>query len=195
MGYSKRGFTIIELMIAVTVFAAAVTLILAGVIFIARKYQQSSNRIAIEEVSRNVHQQITETIQFSDSTITKKEVGNYKVFCVGSQMYFYGKNNVVDNSSYQSQPEGLFYTANNGCLDSDVNPGAKQNLLSPGSKVVYFDYTNNLFTTVIAKLPADVTNLIDYGAGPADFKCDFTKPGRELCASVKMQSLASPRLE
>jgi prepilin-type N-terminal cleavage/methylation domain-containing protein len=196
MGYrNRKGFTIVELMIAISVFATAMTLVLAGVIFISRQYQQTSNRVALEEASRNIHQQIIQSIQFSGTNILSEvTVGPYSAVCVGNYMYIFGANEPVNaQATYNSQADGLFIKENPGvsCDSALVNTTNARNLLPSGAKVTLFSVspTGNI-STVFAKSPSDLLNY----PGSGIVTCNTTITGKEFCATVKFDSAAARRV-
>lgn len=196
MGYkNNKGFTVVELMIAISVFATAMTLVLAGVIFISRQYQQTSNRVALEEASRNIHQQITQSIQFSGTNILSEVTGApYSAVCVGNYMYIYGANEPVNSqAAYISQAEGLYIKDNPGvtCDPALVNINGARNLLPSGAKVTLFSVTaTGNVSTVFAKAPDD---LLSYPGGGV-VTCNTTITGREFCATVRLDSSATRRV-
>jgi prepilin-type N-terminal cleavage/methylation domain-containing protein len=192
---NKKGFTIVELMIAVSVFSTAMVLVLAGVVFISRQYQQTSNRVALEEASRNIHQQITQSIQFSGTNIVSEiTVGPYSAVCAGNYMYIFGANEPVDSqAAYYFQPEGLFIKENPGtaCDPALVNITGERNLLPVGAKVTLFSITaTGNVSTVFSKSPEDLLNFI----GGGEVSCNTTITGKEFCATVKLDSSASRRV-
>jgi prepilin-type N-terminal cleavage/methylation domain-containing protein len=192
---NNKGFTVVELMIAISVFATAMTLVLAGVIFISRQYQQTSNRVALEEASRNIHQQITQSIQFSGTNILPEvTVPPYSAVCVGNYMYIYGANEPVSlQANYISQSEGLYVKDNPGitCDTALVNINGARNLLPSGAKVTLFSVssTGNV-STIFVKSPDD---LLRYSGGVVD-GCSTTITGKEFCATVKLDSSATRRV-
>lgn len=193
---SRKGFTIIELMIAISIFAAAMTLVLAGVIFIARQYQQASNRVALEDASRNVHQQVLQSIQFSGIDTESATSGSYTATCVGNIMYVYGaraaNGAVIANSAdYTAQAEGLFVKDNlNSCNSADVSTANARNILPTGAKVAGFSVSAaGAVSTQFAKAPTD---LLSFNAG--EVTCNTTITGREYCATVKLDSAAARRV-
>lgn len=215
---TNKGFTIIELMIAVAVFATTMAIVLAGVIFISRQYQQASNRVALEEASRDIHQQITQSIQFSGKALTdsdnngiadeKTPTGSdYSAVCIGNYMYIYGSTEPVvpDGSGNFSYTEGLYIKNNlNNCAESDVNLSADANgvkpvnLLPPYSFVSKFKVTTTgSVSTVFVRLPEDADDMLSLApAGPnaGDAQCNITIAGREFCATVKLESSATRRV-
>lgn len=204
MVYSKskeRGFTIVELMIAVSIFAIAITLVLAGVIFIARQYQQASNRVAMEDATRNLHQQIIQSVQFGKIIIPDAGKGlftnsGYRATCVGNYMYIYGEAKIVDQSSYEGKEEGLYIKDNTtGCAQADISKVNARNLLPPGAKVVEFSVSDQgEINTTVANSPPDLLEIVNSG-GSFDVSCKSAITGREFCAIVSLNSAANQRIK
>ena len=201
---NKKGFTIVELMIAVTVFSVAAVLVMTGVIVIARQYQQASTRVALEEASRNIHQQITESIRFAKGTIssplpsTASSSTNYSYVCIGSNMYIYGTYNSPYDTNYTSLKEGLYLRQAVECDSANADIDLATNLLPPKSKVLIFTIgnaaaNNGKISTLFIRSGDD--NLVDFsGALPSEIKCKSGVAGREYCTYVPLESYATQRV-
>jgi len=200
----KTGFTIVELMIALSLFAVVSVIVLAGVLFIGRQYQQSSDRIAIEDASRNLHQQISQSLQFSPKptvdAFTPIPGQPFSKFCVGKDKYVFNRTQIIDGPSYESAAEGLYLLSYDGCSNATTSPDAV-NLLPPGAKVAYFnfDFSTGTLSTIIIKAPSDGGDLIKDVSGPPaqpeEAGCDSTVTRREYCTSVKFDSATVGRLD
>lgn len=186
----SQGFTIVELMIAMTTFTVAVTLITTGVIFIGRQYKQAVTRVDLESASREIHQQVAQSIQFSGAdaqTITPP--GDYSATCIGDKQYIYGTSQAdYDAATYDALNSGLYYKdiPEGSCPGIDTtNLGI--NLLPDGAKVVAFDYNSFVFSTVFVYSDSD---LINVGSTPTadQIACKGGVSGREYCAVVKLDS-------
>lgn len=198
---AKRGFTIVELMIAITVFSIVATLVMAGVIYVARQYQQVTNRIAIEEASRSFHQQVLQSLQYTSVPIADAVAsGGYKGKCIGGQMYVYGEIEdftgtiAQSQAKYNSQKPGLYVatTPSGGCDVSAVGPIQDlQNLLPKDAKVVglSIDSVTGVIKTTFVK---SGTDLLDFSSLPT-LKCKM-EVGKEWCAVVSFESMAKRRM-
>ena len=201
MAYKNRqkGFTIIELMIAISVFAAAVVLITMGVLLISRQYQQGSTRTKLESANREVHQTFTQAVQFANGTYQTNSVvyAGYTASCIGTKRFIYGSQPTLpyDESKYNSLNPGLYIdSVDNKTCPNTSNPKAGTNLLPPGAKVVQFDFDDvqKKFTTKFVSSPGD---LLDYGTLPEyNIKCNSGIAGREFCAVVQLTSSAIQRV-
>lgn len=199
---ARRGFTIVELMIAITVFSIVATLVMAGVIYVARQYQQVTNRIAIEEASRSFHQQVLQSLQYTSVPVADAAAsGGYKGKCIGGQMYVYGEiedySGATESESmnkYDAQKTGLYIvdTPSGGCDISTVGPIQDlQNLLPEGAKVVglSIDSVTGVIKTTFVK---SVPDLLDFSSLPT-LKCKM-EVGKEWCAVVSFESMAKRRI-
>jgi prepilin-type N-terminal cleavage/methylation domain-containing protein len=96
MQYKKQtGFTILELMIAMTVFTVAILLVTTGVIQIGREYRLGATKAKINSFTRDLHSQFTQQIQYSGTSpviltsITTPTVpaGYVQAICIGTTRY------------------------------------------------------------------------------------------------------------
>lgn len=211
MAFNKRqkGFTIVELMIAISVFSVAVLLITMGVMVISRQYQQSATKTKLEASNREIHQTITQAVQFTGGTpIPNTSDASWDAFCVGTQRFVYGKQLAnYDSTTYGSLKAGLYVdtVVEGTCPNPDlagtlIGGGAgilaivdRDNLLPPGSKVIMFKYDtlSNMFSTKFVSSDADLLTL----PGTADaITCNAAVAGKEFCAVVQLQSSAIRRV-
>ena len=195
----QKGFTIVELMIAISVFAVAITLITMGVLVISRQYQQGSTRTKLEAANREIHQTITQAVQFAGATPKTSNETYWKAFCAGTQRFVFANTlSTYDGTEYNNLKPGLYLDSvvNDTCPAPSVNgvDGIalldRNNLLPSGAKVVKFEYSSNLFSTKFVTSDADLLNL---GAVDA-INCKANVAGKEFCAVVQLQSSATRRI-
>ena len=108
---SAKGFTIVELMVATSVFSAILLISLAGLIQIGRMYQKGVTSSQTQETARGVMDEITQAIQFNggnvkepyiispatdiprgpEIAVTAADVSKNAVgyFCIGTTRYTY----------------------------------------------------------------------------------------------------------
>ena len=65
----ERGFTIIELMIATTVFSLILLLSMAGIMQITRLYYRGVTQASTQEAARSIADEFSQSIQFSNSDV------------------------------------------------------------------------------------------------------------------------------
>jgi prepilin-type N-terminal cleavage/methylation domain-containing protein len=199
----QKGFTIIELMIAISVFSVAIILITMGVLVISRQYQQASNRVKLESASREIHQQIAQSIQFSvENVLVSAASGGWRSLCTGSQRYTYGSPLAsYTTTSYNSLKSGLY--SDQGAIGvctvptgGDAAITALPNLLPSDAKVLEFTYSGTS-NTLKSRFVSSSTDLLSVTAAatPVDsIVCKSAAVGREYCAVVQLTSSAARRV-
>ena len=112
---SQRGFTVIELMIATTIFSLVLLLAVAGILHITRLYYQGVTQARTQEVARSIVEEISESIRFSKAGVvegyalsnpgpeqnTSDHVGFY---CVGNKRYTFAIDRQLDSSLPDAPP-------------------------------------------------------------------------------------------
>jgi prepilin-type N-terminal cleavage/methylation domain-containing protein len=104
----QEGFTILELMIAVAVYAVALLLITTGVIAIGGAYQQGVTKAQLLTAAREIHSQITQDIQYGgeppyvypDSVSINEQP--YTATCIGDTRYLVATDTDATQSNYGS---------------------------------------------------------------------------------------------
>lgn len=199
MAFNKKGFTIVELMIAIAIFAVVSMMVTFAVVFIGRQYKQASTRVNLESASRDVHQQVSESIQFAggDQLSPASNSSGYQVTCIGDKQYAYGGNGgSFSAATYTSTKVGLyvFDIPTGTCPNVGASPAGK-NALPDGAKVLKFDYNSGTSTlsTVFVSADADLLNLSTNPTADAVL-CSTAVTGKEYCSVVKLQSTASRRV-
>ena len=90
------GFTIIELMIAITIFSLVLLVIMAAITQIGKMYYKGVTAARTQNTTRQIVDRISQEIQFSDMAIEPRNVysANQKVgvLCLGKTRFFYTLN-------------------------------------------------------------------------------------------------------
>ncbi len=189
---NQKGYTIVELMIAIAVFSVIMLLVTIGIIQIARNYKQVSVRAKMEDASREIHQQIGQTIQFSGNEFNDADdVGGYMAYCFGTQRYLYKKTPPTTDNTVKLLVDTI--TDPSECGTKPLDPNS-ESPLPKNSKVVAFD--------VNSTGSGGVTIKTRFVIGDADMfqDQDYTKPclgsvvGGEFCAVVELNSLATSKV-
>jgi len=85
---SSRGFTIVELMISITVLSVVLLLCSAGIARIGQVYYKGIISASTQQTSRNISDDIARSIQFSGGEIVTAP----NVICIGELRYTYVLN-------------------------------------------------------------------------------------------------------
>lgn len=217
----RRGFTIVELMIAISVFSVVMIIATTGILLIARQYQSGVTKTAMQSATRDIHQKISDSIKYSGGSIYQIDSGGvtgYSVVCAGNTRYFYRKPIVTENkistgsefnsmSSLYFQQQTDDYTPGNsvgkcGYISSVATEDLKiaQQLLPNNAKVAVFDVATTVDDDGITNASTIETTFVrgDYDlfnlpSIPGGLKCK-SGVGNEWCSVVSLSSIVNPRL-
>ena len=107
----QSGFTIIELLVATTVFSLILVVALAGVLRVTQLYYKGITAARTQEVSRTLLDEISESIKFSNSIISlpdnpvtgpvidADETDDTSYFCIGSRRYTYAIDRMLSSDN------------------------------------------------------------------------------------------------
>jgi prepilin-type N-terminal cleavage/methylation domain-containing protein len=102
---NKKGFTLLELMIATVVFSTILLATTTVLIQLGRMYYKGVIISRTQEVTRNVADEISQQLQFGSSGVVHNDEGTMygtlqvKAFCIGSQRYSYVINAKVSSGA------------------------------------------------------------------------------------------------
>ena len=137
--HHRKGFTIVELMIATSVFSVVIVLGLYAFIQINRYYTKGVNIVRTQEATRNLVADIGNQFQLTSGTYQQLTSGSlpngYDGVCVGNKAYIYKLNSpeATDNHAIYS-----YAVATNTCPPpEDSTP--KTVLLRPGVRLLQLD--------------------------------------------------------
>jgi prepilin-type N-terminal cleavage/methylation domain-containing protein len=136
------AFTIIELMIATTVFSVILLICAAGLIQIGRIYQKGVINNQTQEVARTVITRVSESIQFTGGSIRKLSANNgSQGFCVDNKQYSYLPNKkLVDGTPTSDQTKHALVVngscTTNNAQDLSAASVVGDELLSPNMRVL-----------------------------------------------------------
>ena len=175
---NNKGFTIIELMIASVAFATLIILITVAVMQVARVYYKGINTGNTENVTRNIVQYASKSIQFSNSVLVSTNntsVAGSKIgwTCIGNQTYIYSEGSALSATS-ASWPNnvGLVYLTTNSCPSSStlsnlINRG--QELLGLNMRLTNFqisNVSNRLYNINVEVAFGNASSLCDSSISP-----------------------------
>lgn len=184
----QEGFTILELMIAVAVYAVALLLITTGVIAIGGAYQQGVTKAQLLTAAREIHSQITQDIQYSGKIpeFYTVSINNqpYTATCIGYTRYLVASDGsfIVDNISSTS-------CQSNNLTDAQYPlPTNAKAVTSTDQTIDAFSLTDNHNGTYILQTRfvagyVDMFNGNSYGG-----TCRSSLVSSEFCAIVTLTS-------
>lgn len=205
----QPGFTIIELLIATSVFSVVLLMCTYGIIHIGRNYQKSQVQIRTQEVARSVMTHIAEAIQFGGGDVVQIATNDSSEgFCIGNRRYSFRKNlKLVDSIPNAGQTNHALVTDFvSGCnasnaQDLSVASGITgEELLSPNMRLVHFSIClpddscgipagSGLYGVTIKVAYGD-TDLTD----PTTGNCVALHVGGSFCAVSELSTTVEKRI-
>lgn len=214
---SQRGFTIIELLIATTVFSVILLMVSSGIVHIGRLYYKGITRNRTQETVRNVAEEITRSVQFGRGSKVPgaiPETATGGSFCVGDTRYIYTINRKVDKdtstSALDTSKSALIAQRLGG---QACNPGAAppsdpgKELLSNNMRLLAFSVQPESYDTrshrVTVRIAYGENDLLDLyendgvtltSVAPANAKCKSGIAGSDFCATAQLDTIIKKRL-
>ena len=187
MPTKQKGFTIVELMIAMAVFSVTIMLVMAVVIGIGKQYQKASYTSKLNEASRNIHEQLRQSIAYGGDYLPIVP-GTYEGFCAGKDQYFYTKSNGpnIRNGLYKKT------LITPGVCTNPPNTTGSINLLPPNGFITQFD--RNVSGSVIEISTEFKVGTIDMFVGESvNNNCLPTLRGGDFCSKLTYNSVVAKR--
>lgn len=207
-----QGFTIIELMIALTVFSFVLLICLAALTQIGRLFYKGITMARTQEIARSVADDISGDITLSKGSITggnhiPSGVGWY---CIGSHRYAYQLGKQIGQPGTQAGLRRDSLMSGGACdptasgslnLDANVYTDQTREYLGEGMRVNMFDLDNcegGLCTMKLRVLFGD-DDLFESLSAPAsaspadiakapDAQCTGSLTGSQFCATADLST-------
>ncbi len=188
------GFTILELLIATSIFTVILLLCTVGLVQIGRNYYKGTVLIRTQNVARESLDTLSQSIQYggTDPTplanpttlvVASSDTGS---FCVGDVHYVYNKYDRVIGATHGLQ-------VRDGCTTG----GAYRELLGQNMRLSYFEILkyNDFYTIRIKVTYGENDLMVTSGQGtPAYGNCNGGV-GSQFCASSELQSTVRRKLK
>jgi prepilin-type N-terminal cleavage/methylation domain-containing protein len=202
----KKGFTLVELMIATTVFAIVMLISTYAFLRINKYFTKGINQARTQDTVRNIVSDISDQIQLSPDLVTsgfQPSPDNRPFLCIGSKKYIYKLNVVEDGSGNAMQSLEL------NSSNCEADGGATKNLLNKDNRILVFDIRplvstdTNLYKIIlsIAYTSGGDNDLIDSSATKEDGSPDYYNwicksgiSGSEYCAISKISTTVMRRV-
>lgn len=211
--HKQAGFTVLELMIASSIFAVVLLVVAAGILRFSSDYYKGINSTNVQTVTRGVMSDVVANIQFgrSDPTALPSATvppGQPQGYCIDNTFYTYVIGQEVDASH-----SGLVKTDGSSCGSATPTvpvPNAlsanQQDMLGAHMRVAQFSITHNtgdVWNVSITIVYADDGLLVD-GSGNAltgsstaanwaTARCR-NQAGQEFCAVSQLTTSVQKRL-
>lgn len=204
-GHAQKGFTIIELMIAISVFSIVLLICMSAIIYIARQYYKGVTITKTQDVSRNISASLGDAVKLNGGEVKDPiaNVGGWEAKCIGSRKYSYKLNTILTkNPATAMQSDQVFIESiDPGCSDSSPSSGSPSNppreLLGENMRLVALsiapisptvvDLLNIKFTIAYGGngTPADDAEVFNFAGLPLIIDSCKTGAASHFCSVVK----------
>jgi prepilin-type N-terminal cleavage/methylation domain-containing protein len=96
---NSRGFTIIELMIALSVMSVILVISTIILINLGLLYTKGTNQANTQNITRNIVNELASQLQLGTANPTISTGGSVEAICIGSQRYSYRRGHQLDASN------------------------------------------------------------------------------------------------
>ena len=206
---SSKGFTIIELLIATSVFSIILLVLASGLIEIGRLYYKGVISSKTQETARVIAEDIGRSIQFSGGQVSPLvTTGGINSYCVGGRRYSFKLN--VQTKDKPAIVHGLLVdNPTSDCVASITGgPGVAQDFTTPLDKseellgvnmrlsdlVISQVGTTNLYTVRVYVTYGD-DDLLSDKMLPAGLDTCNTGSGSQFCATSILNTIVEKRIQ
>jgi len=203
---NKKGFTIIELMIATMVFGVVLLFVTIAILQFTRVYYKGVTQANTQDTTRTLVDNITQAIQFNGGAITAtppRVYGATAAFCVGNVQYTYviGKQLVDSTPNAQQTWHSVVQRDLGGCVAGSPTPPMSsqfttgRELLAPKMRLSRLEVAPigpNVYRVTVKVVFGEDDLLINPTA--ADAKCRG-QAGSQFCAVSEITTVVTKRVE
>lgn len=197
---NKKGFTIIEIMIAISVFSMAIMLVMAVVIGMGKQYQKASYTTQLNSASRSIHDEIAKDINYGSivpSVQPPSSTDNLRWMCLSNNVMYAWYNSVDGNIQY-----GLFKGQSPNCTVSSLAPAEAEavinssgtNLLPANSFVKSIEINSAGGNTYTVKTDFRSGTQDMFAGNSISNECLPTLRGGDFCSVVQYNNSVRQRL-
>lgn len=210
---NQKGFTLVELMIATTVFSTILLLATTGVVNIGKLYYKGITTARTQEAARSIADEVARFIQLTEGEIKSfnSPDSQYSAVCIGKDRYTYRVDDtkVGDTDATGLPVHGLWLdetTAGDSCVAYDFNSGSGgQELLGDNMRLIDFSVREEASDRTKVEVNIGVaygesgllTTYEDDGSfiGPdrSQAQCKSTNVGGSFCAVSTLQTFVKRR--
>jgi len=198
------GFTIVELMIATTVFSVILLLATFGLLQVGRTYYKGITLTKTQNVARSIIDTISQDIQFSGESVNKPD--NYPTIsetdpnptyaiCIGNNRYSVKLDQKVGGTYH-----GLLVDESNSCEPQDFADiiGTPKELLDTNMRVAKLSIDNStnpdLYTINLTIIYGD-NDLLNNVISDSNYhkQCLSAQAGTQFCSVVNLSTTVQKR--
>lgn len=204
---NKKGFTIIELLIATTIFSIILLVATTGIIRIGNLYYKNITSSRTQDAIRAINSELTSTLQFGNNNKSVEQTngsgGTY--FCLDDVRYTYYINKKFETNG-DSNSGLISQKLNSGQACNGGSVGETKQMLGNNMRLLQFSLqrlgSGDLWNVKL-KISYGDSDLLDPGAGnisstsqseTATFNCRSGVAGSSFCATAQLDTTVKKRL-
>jgi prepilin-type N-terminal cleavage/methylation domain-containing protein len=197
---NQKGFTIVELMIATSVFSVLLLVASATVVRFTNGFQKALAQNTTQNVTRSIVDTVSQSLQFGGGMSELADNGSTKGYCVGSVNYSFllgrrlgSEAGDVQHALVQLPGTGVDCGAGNA-QNLTSGPVSGSEMLSDRMRLSKFNISKagNVFTVTVKVAYGD-DDLLDDPTGP-DSKCKDQQAGTQFCAVSELSTTVKARI-
>jgi prepilin-type N-terminal cleavage/methylation domain-containing protein len=208
----EKGFTIVELMIATSVFAVVLLVATLGILQITRVYFKGVTETTTQNVARSVMDTVAQAVQFSGGNVLPTIAGTAtptspRAFCIGNQRFSYdlgyqlkdSSPNVTNHQAYHvlavDNYAGCTQTAAQSLNTAALASGSRE-LISPNMRLTKFTVESqgdNLYKITIRIAYGD-DDLLSNPTDPNAI-CKGVRAGTQFCSISELSTIVVKRVQ
>lgn len=198
---TESGFTVVELLIATSVFSTVLLLGLTGFVQVGRSYYKGITITQTQQAAKQIMNEVSNNIRLSSSVSplnTASAGRNY--YCIGSHRYSFKLFNMVDSSNHDNSTKfGLLadqLTGNTACGNAFDAPVTALNnpteLLGNQMRLLSFSITPLSGSTTLYNVSIKVAygqdSALTSASSPAA-QCKLQLGGNQFCAITSLTTV------
>lgn len=192
---NRKGFTLVELMIATAVFSVIMMISLYAFIQINRLYTKGINIAKTQDAVRNITTDLGSQIQLTTGTPNINTNAAGGTICIGKKLYTFNINNSETGSGNALVSEQI---TEGDCMGI-VAKEDRRVLLPKGTRLLVFNVVESphpLYKITVSLLNGG-DDLVQKGTDPTDYslwRCNGNIKGSEYCALSKIETVVYKRI-
>jgi len=167
----EAGFTIVELLIATTVFSMVLMVLLYGVLSFTHAYYSGINASTTQDTARTIINSVAQSIEFSGSSILTSVSGNTYYFCTGGNTYYFILGSMYDGATPTSGDPGLFVQPGTCTSSPNFSATGSKEMLEANMRITYFQLAQPSVSSRLYNVS------IGLAYGDSDLLCNNSKDG------------------
>ncbi len=154
---SQSGFTILELMIATSVFSIILLVVAAGIISFTKQYVKGITTSNTQAVARSVMADVVQNVQFSGGSISGDTTVNPAQVCIGNTAYYYVRGQQVTGTQHGLVKDNS-PCSSDGIDLSHLTPATQHELLNQHMRLAEFSFSQPDSSSTNAQITISVVS-------------------------------------